>query len=131
MRCLYWLTIPHWIPGAAQAAMTAAKLVVKELPLGQCICEIGGMVYNQLQHFVHNNENAVYLARRIRGLTNTAKLAAEYIDSENEQLKGLQELLVETVGFLTGIITSAFVLVIQQVLNFAVCAAPFCLLCSA
>jgi hypothetical protein len=68
--------------------------------------ELGGLVYEHLQHFVANDENAVYLARRIHGLTETAKLAAKYIDAENEQLKGLQKLLVEIVGFLSGISSS-------------------------
>jgi hypothetical protein len=67
------------------------------------LVELGKQVYTQLQHFVANDETAVYLTRRVYGLTETAKLAAEYIDADNEQLKGLQKLLVEIVGFLSGI----------------------------
>jgi hypothetical protein len=67
------------------------------------LVKLGGGVYELLQHFVANDENAVYLARRIHGLTETAKLAAKYIDAEDEQLKGLQIFLVEIVGFLSGI----------------------------
>jgi hypothetical protein len=36
------------------------------------------------------------------GLTETAKLAAIYINAEDDQLKGLQKFLVEIVGFLSG-----------------------------
>ena len=46
--------------------------------------------------------NAVYLARWVHGLTETAKLAAIYINAEDDQLKGLQKFLVEIVGFLSG-----------------------------
>jgi len=68
---------------------------------------LGSHVYTQLQHFVANDETAVYLTRRVYGLTETAKLAAEYINADNEQLKGLQTLLVEIVGFLSGMPSAA------------------------
>ena len=66
------------------------------------LVKLGGGVYELLQHFVANDVNAVYLARRIHGLTETAKLAASYINAEDDQLKGLQKFLVEIVGFLSG-----------------------------
>jgi hypothetical protein len=69
---------------------------------GETLVNLGERVYTQLQDFVANNEHAVYLARRIHGLTKTAELAAAYIDPKNEQLKALQELLVEMVGLLEG-----------------------------
>jgi hypothetical protein len=108
--------------------MEAVILVVQELPLGsdlsslssaltsilycvyfpgQMLVALGRHVHTQLQHFVANDETAVYLTRRVYGLTETAKLAAEYIDADNEQLKGLQELLVEIVGFLSGMPSAA------------------------
>ena len=76
---------------------------------------LGRHVYNQLQHFVANDESAVYLTRRVYGLTETAKLAAEFIDADNEQLKGLQKLLVEIVGFLSGVTPSAALTVLFMV----------------
>jgi hypothetical protein len=60
-------------------------------------------VYDQLQHFISNSDSAVRLARRIHGLTETAKLAAKNIDNtETQPLKELAALLIDTVGFLSG-----------------------------
>jgi hypothetical protein len=64
---------------------------------------VGGHVYDQLQHFISNSDSAVRLARRIHGLTETAKLAAKNIDNtETQPLKELAALLIDTVGFLSG-----------------------------
>jgi hypothetical protein len=64
--------------------------------------KLGEHIYDQLQHFISNSDRAVRLARRIHGLTETAKLAAKNIDAETVALKELEALLVDIVGFLSG-----------------------------
>jgi hypothetical protein len=87
---------------AAAAAMDAARAAIKALPLGEQIMQLADQAYHHTVYFRENNELAVKLGRRCHGLSETVKLAGEYIQ-ENEEMLALKEVLLEANGLLSAL----------------------------
>ena len=88
-------------------AISGARALVAELPLGEAVVALGKQLHAHLVHFKDNDANAVLFARRIAGLTETVELAVKHISADEDKLPQILtaaiETLVEAAGFVTAL----------------------------
>jgi hypothetical protein len=91
--------------GTVAMAISGARALIAGLPLGEAVVALGKNLHVHLLQFKENNENAVLLARRIAGLTETVELAVKHIGADGlpVSLAAVMETLVQATGLITAL----------------------------